>query len=67
MEVVPDDRSGTRAAERFFEIEVEPAAGGPVRFLPGQRVVVRFELSEKPLALQAWRWLLQLIQRRFHI
>ncbi len=67
MEVVPDDRSGTRAAERFFEIEVELAAGGPVRLLPGQRVVVRFELSEKPLALQAWRWLLQLVQRRFHI
>ena len=67
IEVVSDDRTGTRAAERFFEIEVEPAEGDGVGLLPGQRVVVRFELSEKPLVLQGWRLLLQLVQRRFHI
>ena len=35
--------------------------------LPGQRVVVRFELSPKPIAVQAWTKLLQVFQRRFNL
>jgi len=67
MEVDAEDREGTQTAERFFEIEVAPTADGAARLLPGQRVVVRFELARKPLAVQWWRGLLQLVQRRFHI
>jgi len=67
MEVEADDKQGTRAAERFFEIEVTPQTDGHLRLLPGQRVIVRFEMTKKPLVLQAKRWLLQLIQRRYHI
>ena len=63
----PDDPRGRRAAERFFEIRVRPEAAGPVRLLSGQRVIVRFDLRPRPLALQVWRSLLQVIQKRFHI
>ena len=63
-----DDRKGTKAAERFFEIRIDPVnrPGGP-RLLTGQRVVVRFETPPKPLLLQWWRSMLQLVQRRFQI
>jgi len=65
-----EDRRGVRAAERFFEIRVKPHLGDlpeGVHLLGGQRVVVRFEADAKPLALQWWRSLLQVVQRRFHI
>jgi len=61
-----DDPRGVRAAEQVFEIRIGPDPYSPVRLLPGQRVVVRFHAHAKPLAAQWWRWLLQLIQRRFH-
>jgi len=65
-----EDRRGIQAAERFFEIRVAPALGDlpeGVHLLGGQRVVVRFEMDAKPLAVQWWRSLLQVVQRRFHI
>jgi putative peptide zinc metalloprotease protein len=65
-----EDRRGIQAAERFFEIRVAPALGDlpeGVHLLAGQRVVVRFEMDAKPLAVQWWRSLLQVVQRRFHI
>jgi len=60
-----DDRQGTRAAERFFEVRIAPQEGA--RLLSGQRVVVRFDTPSKPLAQQWWKSLLQLVQRRFSI
>ncbi len=62
-----DDRQGTEAAERFFEIRIRPQEEPNVKLLSGQRVIVRFELPSKPLVVQWWRSLLQLIQRRFHV
>jgi putative peptide zinc metalloprotease protein len=62
-----DDRRGTRAAERFFEIRIAPDPASGVALMSGQRVVIRFEMSSKPLAAQWWRSLLQLFQRRFHV
>ena len=65
-----DDRQGLMAAEGFFEIHVAPETGQtgdsdkPVRLLPGQRVVVRFDMPAKPLVVQWWRSLLQLLQRK---
>jgi putative peptide zinc metalloprotease protein len=51
-----------------FEVRVHLAldkpAGGECVLWPGQRVVVRFHLSKKPLGQQWWRALSQLIQRR---
>lgn len=65
MEVVPDDRSGTKAIEPFFEIRIALDRG--MSLFPGQRVIVRFDMRTKPLAMQWWRTISQLIQRRFHI
>ncbi|MDY7010627.1 MAG: PqqD family peptide modification chaperone [Planctomycetota bacterium] len=67
MQTAPDDPHGTKSSERFFEIHVLPGEDKDVKLLSGQRVVVRFEMPAKPLLVQWWRSLLQLIQRRFHI
>ena len=62
-----DDRGGTTSAERFYEVHIAPDSAGQIRLITGQRVVVRFEAPAKPLMVQWWRSLLQLVQRRFHI
>jgi len=62
-----DDTSGIQSAEQFFEVVVLPNNPAEVPLMIGQRVVLRFEMAPKPLAIQWWRGLLQLIQRRFHI
>jgi putative peptide zinc metalloprotease protein len=75
-----DDRHGTKTIENFLEIriddlklekaprEIENRFKGTsdVPLLPGQRVVVRFDLEPKPLAVQVWTVLLQLFQKKFH-
>lgn len=63
--VALSDARGTKAAEQFFEILVEPEQCAVLR--SGQRVVVRTEMPSKPLAAQWWRALLRLLQRRFQI
>jgi putative peptide zinc metalloprotease protein len=72
--VVTSDRNGTTAAEGVFEIQVTPDADSlakhqpdAIRLLPEQRVIIRFDTPAKPLLEQGWRWLSQLLQRRFHI
>jgi len=67
IRTAPDDPSGTKAAERFFEVIVRPDDAEDAHLMLKQRVVLRFELSPKPLAVQWWRGILQLVQRRFHI
>lgn len=62
-----DDQEGTKAAERFFEVRIDLDDHPDVRLLPGQRVVVRFSLSPKPLAAQWYRSLRQLVLRRFRL
>ena len=62
----PEDRRGVKAARPFFEIIIVPAADAQdrLKLLPGQRVIVRLETPPKPLAMQAWRKLLQLLSRK---
>ncbi len=67
MATSPDDQTGTKAAERFFEIHIAPDVDSDVPLVSGQRVIVRFEEPHKPLLVQWWRSLLQLLQRRFNI
>jgi len=67
LAVAPDDPSGLRTMERFFEIRIRPDPDSDVRLLPGQRVVARLALPPRPLITQWWRRLLQVVQRRFHI
>ncbi|MFO7900668.1 MAG: hypothetical protein R6V58_16610 [Planctomycetota bacterium] len=60
-----DDPRGRAAAERFFELHVAPDRSAGLR--SGQRLVVRIDLPAKPLAVQWWRSILRLFQRRFRI
>lgn len=61
------DPRGIRAAEMFFEVRIKPEASESVKLMTGQRVIVRLRTKSKPLAVQWWRSLRQLFQRRFRI
>jgi putative peptide zinc metalloprotease protein len=65
LAIDPRDPKGTRTTEPFRTILLAPETARRLR--PGQRVVARFALPPKPLAAQAWRGLLRLLQRRFHV
>ncbi len=67
MAVDVRDPSGTKTAEKFFEIRIRPHLDRPDQWLTGQRVVVRVRLQSKPLAAQVYHYGRQLFQRRFHI
>jgi putative peptide zinc metalloprotease protein len=67
MAVDVRDPSGTKTAEKFFEIRIRPQLDQPDQWLTGQRVVVRVRLQPKPLAAQIYHYGRQLFQRRFHI
>ena len=60
-----DDRRGTKTVDVFFEVRIVPDSSEGI--LSGQRVVVRVEMPPKPLAVQWWRSLLRLFQRRFRV
>ena len=59
------DRSGTKAARRFFEVRIRPPRDSRIPLRSGQRVIVRIQTPAKPLIFQWWRTLLQIIQRRY--
>jgi putative peptide zinc metalloprotease protein len=68
----PKDQHATKAVDEFYEVQIDsiynpdPKAKPPVLF-SGQRVTVRVELGEKPLAVQWWQSLLQMIQQKFQM
>ena len=62
-----DDPKGLEAAEKFFEVRIKPNFDKPDQLRSGQRVVARIQMPDKPLAVQWWRSIRQLFQRRFHI
>ncbi len=59
------DRRGTEATEAYFEVRIRPDRSQGL--LSGQRVVVRVEMPRKPLAVQWWRAVLRLLQRKFRV
>lgn len=75
LAVDPTDPEGTKAMENFFEVQIDlkevyardQEVETTVRLLPGQRVVVRFELGSRPLVFQWWHSIRQLVQRRFQV
>ena len=67
MPTVKDDPKGLETAEKFFEVRIKPDFDEPDQLRPGQRVVTRIQMPEKSLAVQWWRAIRQLFQRRFHI
>ena len=62
-----DDTKGTKAVERQFEFDIVPNPDTDVRLLSGQRVIVRFTLRSRPLVMQWYQKLRQLIMKRFTI
>jgi len=67
VQTVPTGERGMEAAEAYFEMRIAPDPSPDVPLLSGQRVVVRVDMPEKPLAVQWIRSLRQLIQQRFRI
>lgn len=65
VETELEDTKGLKAAERFFEIRIRPDTSRGL--LSGQLVVIRAELTAKPLAVQWYQSVLRLLQRRFRI
>jgi len=58
----------TQTTEPYFEVRIKPHVDEAATALQiGQRVVVRFTLPPKPLAVQWWRSLRQLLQQRFAV
>jgi putative peptide zinc metalloprotease protein len=64
--VDPADESGMQALASLFQFELELQEDLPTQ-LYGQRVHVRFELGNEPLAMQWQRALRQLFMRRFGV
>jgi len=62
-----DDPQGLETAEKFFEVRIKPNLEKSEQLRSGQRIVARIQMPNKPLAVQWWRSLRQLFQRRFHI
>jgi putative peptide zinc metalloprotease protein len=58
------DKSGTRAAEPFFEVRASLPSGQATTFLHGRSGKIRFKLRSEPLLSQWMRRLRQLIQKR---
>ncbi|MAE60281.1 MAG: hypothetical protein CMJ49_02875 [Planctomycetaceae bacterium] len=68
IDIDPEDTQGIKTAEPFFEVRLVPDAEGRLPPLhAGQRVVARFHMRAKPLAVQWYRAVRQLVQRRFQI
>lgn len=67
VETESNDHRGLQTTQQFFEIRVQPESQDTFDLLTGQRVVVRCNLTPKPLAMQWYRSLRQLFQRRFNI
>lgn len=67
VETDPEDEEGRAAAEPVFEVRIaldEVEAGA---LLPGQRVIARFRLHDRPLLAQFWRAVRQVAQERFRV
>jgi hypothetical protein len=61
--VDPHDNTGVRAAEGHFEFRV-PIDNAATQYVPGQRAYIRMKINNRPLAWQAARYVMQLIQKR---
>jgi hypothetical protein len=62
-----DEQGRTQAAERLFEIRLQPVEAGPLPLRTGQRVIVRIRLQSQPLFRQWYHRIRQLFQRRYFI
>lgn len=58
-------RTGTRAKEGFFQVHADLEQPRTLRCFHGRSGTVRFDLAKKPLLVQWWRALRQMLQRRY--
>lgn len=65
LQVRKNEQGRTEAAEPFFEVHVTPDEPGELMI--GQRLVVRFTMPSRPLMVQWYRSISELMQRRFKI
>jgi putative peptide zinc metalloprotease protein len=65
--VAPDDRSGVRSAEPFFEVRADLPASAQPQLLHGRSGRIRFEQQWEPLLPRWIRSLRQLLQKRYQL
>jgi putative peptide zinc metalloprotease protein len=65
--ISPNDSSGTRAVEPFYEVRALVGKTASALLLHGRSGKIRFSLGQKPLAWQGWRKVRQLIQKHYQI
>jgi putative peptide zinc metalloprotease protein len=65
--VSPDDNSGSRTMEPFFEVVIKLDASSRVPLLDGRSGKVRFGLPAEPLLPRWTRSLWQLLQKRYQV
>lgn len=67
IQVDPRDPLGLRTVEPFFEVRVALDSGADLAWFHGRTGTVRFELARRPLLLQWYRRLRQLLQKRYRL
>ncbi|MCK5113784.1 MAG: hypothetical protein KAR11_03370 [Phycisphaerae bacterium] len=66
LAIDPSEKSGRKTLEKFFEVWIEPNTPLPSELYHSQqKIVVRFELSSKPLGQQWFRGIHQMFRKRF--
>jgi len=65
--MMPNDSSGTKSAEPFFEVHVEIPSDAGAQLLHGRSGRIRFEQSPEPLLPRWIRSLRQLLQKRYQL
>jgi putative peptide zinc metalloprotease protein len=67
VQVDQEDREAATTTEPFFEALVDLPSSTPVRFLQLRGGQAKFYLSPRPLAVQWWRRLRQLLKKRYQL
>ena len=62
-----DDQTGRKTSEKFFEVIIQPENGSHSLLLPGQVLVIRCDLKDKPIGYQLWRSVKQEFLKRFRV
>ncbi len=66
IQVAANDPTGMQATEPFFRIDAD-LAGQDIALFHGASGLIRFSVAGKPLLVQWWRDLRQLLQRRYQL
>ena len=64
VDVDTQEADGRHALEPFFEVRAVMAGGEAALLRQGRTGIIRFTLPPRPLGVQLWRWLGQLLQQR---